>query len=271
MRTETNNGVVVFLDALGVSDYDQDKCRDFIEKKYRIVDRLEEVAKKWDLKFQKDLKKSLLKPNIATFQDSIILWWPEQKENSLHFFCGACNIVKAILHLAFEERIFLRGAISVGDYIYDDSPKNVTIIGQAVTDAYRHHDITDWIGVIQTPKFTGEYRSLLESVAKRKNLQLDQIIKHWEVEFVLCNIPLHNEKNKLETFSRKQFFTVSWPQLTYHAEENEKDNPYLQILIEESNRPENARYKSKYDNSLEFARWYKNSGRYYRDPDKKVA
>jgi hypothetical protein len=266
--TETKNGVVVFLDALGVSDYDQDKCRDFIDKKYKIRNRLEEATTKWKMRIQKDLKKTLLEPNIATFQDSIILWWPKQEENSLHFFCGACDIVKAILHLAFEERIFLRGAISVGEYIYDDSPTNVTIIGQAVTDAYKHHDITDWIGVIQTPTFEREYHSLLESIAKKKGLHPEQVIEHWEMEYVLCNIPLHKEKNKFETLSRKKFFAVSWPQLTYQIEENWNDNPYIQILLDESIRPENAKYKSKYLNSLEFAKWYKKSGKYYPNPDK---
>jgi hypothetical protein len=258
MKTETRNGVIVFLDALGVSGYNQDKCRDFIDKMDKIIERLEFVSKKWGIQFEKDLLKILLKPNIARFQDSVILWWPEQKENSLHFFCGASHIVTAILNLAIEERIFFRGAISVGEYIYDESLGNVTIIGPAVFDAHKYHDITVWIGVIQTPTFQREYLSLLESVAKRDKVQLNAVIEKCQFLFVPCNIPLHKDKKENETLSMEKFFAVSWPQLTYQIE-NKGGNKIIDILKEESRRPANAKYKSYYDNSLTFAEWYRDN------------
>jgi hypothetical protein len=252
MKEETRQGVVVFLDALGVSDYNLKKCRNFIEKRDEIIKELDFVTKKWGIQIEKDLKQILLKPNIVTFQDSIILWWPEQKENSLHFFCGAAHVVTAILNLAIEKRIFLRGAISVGEYVYDESKGNVTIIGPAVSEAYKYHGIADWIGVIQTPTFQEEYRKLLESIAKRKNLQLDLVIEHWSVLFVRQNIPLHNEKNGIKRISMEPFYVVSWPQI----EKNEGDR-ILEILIAESNRPENAKFKAKYENSIRFSKWYR--------------
>jgi len=256
MKKETKNGVVVFLDALGVSSYDQDKCRDFIDKRDKIIERLEFVSKKWRIQFEKDLLKILLKPNIATFQDSVILWWPEQKENSLHFFCGASHIVTAILNLAIEERIFFRGSISVGEYIYDESLGNVTIIGPAVFDAHKYHDITVWIGVIQTPTFQHEYLSLLESVAKRDKKTLKDVIEYYRFLFVPCNIPLHKDKKENETLSMKKFFAVSWPQLTYQIEKKGGEK-IIEILKEESHHHENTKYKSYYDNSLSFAEWYR--------------
>ena len=54
-KTKTKNGVVVFLDALGVSRYDQDKCDEFIEKKYRIQNDLKNISKKWGIKIRKSI------------------------------------------------------------------------------------------------------------------------------------------------------------------------------------------------------------------------
>jgi hypothetical protein len=256
MKKETKNGVVVFLDALGVSGYNLAKCRDFIDKRDKIVERLKFVSEKWSLQFEKDLEQILLKPNIAIFQDSVILWWPEQKENSLHFFFGASHVLWAIINLAIEEGIFLRGAISVGEYIYEESPGDVTIIGPAIADAHKYHDIAVWIGVIQTPRFQSEYLSLLRSAAKQEKRSLEEVIEYYRFLFVPCNIPLHKDKKDNDTLSKAKFFVVSWPQLTYQIEKKGGDR-ILEILKEESRRPENVGYESYYENALRFAEWYR--------------
>lgn len=271
-KTKTKNGVVVFLDALGVSRYDQDKCDEFIEKKYRIQNDLKNISKKWGIKFEKDLGKVLLEPNIASFQDSVILWWPKQEENSIDFLLGAGNVVTAFLHLAIGERIFFRGAMSVGEYIYDESPSNVTIIGKALFEAHDYHGITEWIGVIQTPSFEQEYFEHLKIFAdedsKTLKAKIDayQVMKKFETIFTPYNVPLRKEINEVGPVTKKKFFAVSWPQLTYQIEAHGEGLPFLNILQEESQRPENTKYKSKYDNSLDFAEWYKNSGKFYPPP-----
>lgn len=256
MKMETQNGVVVFLDALGVSHFDLTKCRKFIEDRDKIVERLKYVSKKWGIQFEEELEKILVNPNIAIFQDSVILWWPEQKENSLHFFFGASHIVTAIINLAIEEGIFLRGAISVGEYIYRESPGNVTMIGPAVADAYHYHDIAVWVGVIQTPTFRREYISYLQSEAERVKRTLEEVIEYHRFLYVICNIPLHSDGKGNDTLSKEKFFAVSWPQLTYQIEAKGGDR-IIEILREESRRPENAKYKSYYENALVFADWYK--------------
>jgi hypothetical protein len=256
MKKETKTGVIVFLDALGVSGYSLTKCREFIEKRDKIIERLKFVSENWGIQFEKDLERILLKPNIAIFQDSVILWWPEQKENSLHFFFGASHVLWAIINLAVEERVFLRGAISVGEYIYEESPGNVTIIGPAVADAHKYHDIAVWVGVIQTPTFQTEYLSLLQSLADKEKRTLTEVIEYHRFLFVPCNIPLHKDEKGNETLSKAKFFAVSWPQLTYQIEKK-GGAEIIEILKEESRRPENVRYKSYYENSVLFAEWYR--------------
>jgi len=256
MKMETQNGVVVFLDALGVSRFDLVKCQKFIEDRDKIVERLKYVSEKWGIQFEEDLERILVKPNIVIFQDSVILWWPEQKENSLHFFFGASHIITAIINLAIEEGIFLRGAISFGEYIYQESPGSITMIGPAVADAYRYHDIAVWVGVIQTPTFRRAYLSYLESEAERVKRTLEEVIEYHRFLYVICNIPLHPDEKGNDTLSKEKFFAVSWPQLTYQIEAKGGDR-IIEILHEVSRRPENSKYKSYYKNALVFADWYK--------------
>ena len=256
MKKETKNGVIVFLDALGVSRFDLAKCREFIEKRDRIVESLKFISPRWEKKFIEELDQVLLIPNISMFQDSVILWWPEQKEKSLHFFFGASQLVAAIINLAIEERIFLRGAISVGEYLYDESPGSITIIGPAVTDAFNFHDIAVWIGVIQTPKFREEYRKLLSAESARNGRTFNEVEDFHRFLYVACNIPLHSDEKGNATLSKDHFFAVSWPQLTYQIETKGGDR-IITILHEEATRPENGKYKSYYENTLTFAEWYK--------------
>lgn len=269
MRTKTKNGVVVFLDALGVSQYTQDECDEFIEKKYKIRNGLENKIKKYGTQFEKDLDRTIFEPYIASFQDSIILWWPGKEENSLNYLLDVGNIVTAFLHLAIEERIFFRGSMSVGEYIYDDSPSNVTIVGKALFEAHNYHSIAKWIGVIQTPSFEQEYFRCLKARADEDSKTLKskidsyQVMKLYETIFTSYDVPLGNASNEIGSLTKKKFFALSWPQLTYRTEALGGGLPTLNILQEESQRPKNTNYKLIYDNSLDFAEWFKFSGKFY--------
>jgi hypothetical protein len=101
-------------------------------------------------------------------------------------------------------KLFLRGAISQGEYIFDTSEKNVTVIGPAIDDAHDYYEQADWIGVIQTQDCKEKYLANLKSIAEKEKRPLEVIIEYYQFLFVLCNIPLH-----------LGFFVSSWPQLTY--------------------------------------------------------
>lgn len=254
---EAHYGVIVVLDALGVSEFDLAKCREFIEKRDKIVEGLKKIlSPKWEKQFKENLGQIILRPNISIFQDSIILWWPEQKEKALPFFFGASQYVAAIINVAIDERIFLRGAISVGEFIYDESPGSITIIGPAVSDAFYFHDIAVWIGVIQTPHFRDEYRLLLNAESEKNGKTFDEVDAFHQFLYVPCNIPLHADKKGNATLSKEHFYAVSWPQLTYQIETKGGDR-IINILREEASHPENAKFKSYYENALVFAEWYK--------------
>ena len=70
-------------------------------------------------------------------------------------------------------------------------------------------------------------------------------MKKFETIFTPYDVPLRKKSNEIGSLTKKKFFVVSWPQLTYQNEADGEGLPILNILLEESQRPENAQYKSK--------------------------
>jgi len=182
----------------------------------------------------------------------------EQKQDSLPILFSAGQWLTDAITLAMGKKynLFFRGTISYGEYIFNTSPDNVTVIGPAVTDAYICHDLADWIGVIQTPNCQKEYISLLKSIAKKNNHSLIAEIDYYHFLFVPYHVPLH-EKNEFNT-SSMEFFSVSWPQMSIRIEPEES---IAQILLDLC-LSENPKYKSKYCNTFVFQKWYRDSGKY---------
>ena len=212
--------------------------------------------------FKRELNITLPDPEIAVFQDSIIICWEEQtpvkEQEGYHFsfFHAAGQWLIDAINCAIGMNLFLRGAISQGEYIFDTSEKNVTVIGPAIDDAHDFYEQADWIGVIQTKDCKEKYLLNLKSIAQKESRPLEVMIEYYQFLFVPCNIPLHRRENGIENISKEGFFVSSWPQLTYQIEKKGGDR-ILQILSDESKRPENVKYKSKYENALAFAKWYK--------------
>ena len=254
-------GVVVFLDALGTRNHDIEQTKKFCYLKKKFIDDAKEI---WKLRqgqffYDTDLKLNLPDPEIATFQDSIVICWSEQeqKSDSLPILLSAGQwLIDAIPLAIGEYDLFFRGSISYGKYIFDSSKENVTVIGPAVTDAYNCHNIADWIGVTQTPTCQEEYISLLNSIAAKDKQPLTSVIDKYHFLFVPYNVPLH-EKNDFNT-SKLELFSVAWPQISIKIE---KTKSISQILLLKC-LSEHPLYKPKYCNSYAFQKWYKESGKY---------
>lgn len=254
---DAKKGVVVFLDALGVSNSDPnlEKSKEFISKRDLFIKCAKELWETRNVQFKKDLKMNLPEPEIATFQDSIIICWSEQeqKQDSLPILLAAGQWLTDAINFAIGIKLFFRGSISVGNYIFNTSAKNVTIIGQAVFDAHRYERIADWIGVIQTPDCQKEYLSFLKSVAKKENQTLNDVIEYYHFLFVPYHIPLRKEKNEVDAITKEEFYALSWPLIACKIEQKKSIS---QVLLDNS-RSVNREYKSKYDNANKFFEWYK--------------
>jgi hypothetical protein len=243
---DTNNGVVVFLDALGVSNFTIDESKKFIETRDIILKHVAIFWKMWDKDFKKDLKITLPKPEIATFQDSIVICWSKPKKNSLNILLAAGQWLNGMVNYAIGQRIFFRGAISVGDYIFYHSSSNVTVIGPAVSDAYQFQGIADWIGVIQTDKCQEAYCSFIKADAKERGLKFNP--HFYDYLFVKYPVPTRE--------GRDERYVLSWPQLTCQIEHEYPGKPLISPFLLEQSLSTHPDYKSKYNNSLLFLKWY---------------
>jgi hypothetical protein len=244
---ETINGVVIFLDALGARDFSLEECKNFILDRNEILRRSNFVWDKYTSEFQKELDKNLPEPEIATFQDSIIICFEDQNDKSLPPLLAAGQWLTQMMTQAIHKEIFFRGSISVGSYIFDMSPKNVTVMGPAVTDAYLYHDKAKWIGVIQTPKCQKKYQSVIEFDAKERKEKLNP--KFYDFLFVNYPVPVGNRK-------RKNCKAVSWPQIACRAERRIGSPVISSVLSDRMSGVINPDIKQKYKNSLTFLQWY---------------
>lgn len=244
---EPKNGVVIFLDALGARKFSLEECRKFISDRNEILDRSNFVWDKWTYEFQKEISKKLPEPEIATFQDSIIICLSKQEGNSLPPLLAAGQWLTQMISQAIFKEIFFRGSISVGSYIFSTSPENATVIGPAVTDAYLYHDKAKWIGVIQTPKCQIEYQSVIESDAKERKEKLNP--KFYEFLFTHYPVPIGRG-------NREKFYSVSWPQITCQVERKLGTPAISSILLKRSRDEKDPEIQQKYKNSLTFLRWY---------------
>ena len=259
------NGVIVFLDALGTRNHTIEESKKFCYRKKKFLDEAIQIWNTRDVEFKQKLNMILPEPEIATFQDSIVICWSdnEQKELSLPILFSAGQWLTDAIPLAISKYdLFFRGAISYGKYIFDSSPQNVTILGPAFTDAYNCHDLTDWMGVIQTPNCQKQYISLLKIIAEKDGQPLLSVMDYYHFLFIPYSVPLH-EKNSFSV-SSMDFYSVSWPQMSIRIE---KESSISKILLEKC-FSEDPRYKSKYCNAYAFQKWYKESSKFISPPSK---
>jgi hypothetical protein len=266
-------GIVVFLDALGVKHLGTQKSIDFIEKRKKFLEECIYIQDRRSEQFKRDLNIDLPKPDIALFQDSIIISWeeekpkrePEQEKYYFSFFQAVGQWLIDAITEAIREDLFFRGAISQGEYIVNMSNQNVTIIGPAVDDASDFFEIADWVGVIQTPDCEKKYTSYLTTIAEKESKRtgvaknLEDVIYDYRFLFVRYPVPL-SIKN-LDFFSLKQdslsltkkHFTSAWPVMACKIESKISIlNILLSHLILE--KPE---HQSKYYHSYLFLEWFR--------------
>lgn len=262
-------GVVIFLDALGTKGLDINESCQFIKKRDDFLKEIRNIRKQRAKEFKRELKIDFPEPEIAVFQDSIIISFEEkkykQKTNEYHFsfFFAAGQLLIDAITEAMRRNLFFRGAISQDEYVVSVSKKNITILGPAVDDASNYYEIADWIGVIQTPNCEKKYLAYLNQIAEQDSIRegrpisVNLVLDKYRFLFVKYSVPI--SITKLNLFSKspivlkKDLFVSSWPVM---ACKREPDVSIVEILKQKiiTVLPE---HQLKYQNSLRFLEWYK--------------
>jgi hypothetical protein len=242
-KSPQKSGLVLMLDALGISSYSLDQSRSFIEDFRHLERELKKSKKNLNFyPFYKDFDFSL-------FGDTIILCWPlisdnktKTKMNDLEIFAIVSEHIQIIFNWGLSHKILFRGAISCGDYIVD---KNI-ILGPAIFDANNWCEVTDWFGIICTPKARFWLELKIEELGK-KNADLSNAIADYYISYdVPLSKPLDNEKVK-------NFLTFN-----PYCQDN-SDEPSLQTFLGWINEiPINKENERKITNSVQFFKDVKN-------------
>ncbi len=210
MSIETKTGVIVFLDALGVSNFDTiDQFRHYIEEVETLKTEAEYVWNKWKKSFEDD-GVILPDPELVFFQDSLIICFPEPEKGAnrtLHNFFAAQNWVMQFIVQAIGRHIYFRGAMAHGEFIFSESERSIAVLGKPVIEACKFEKCGNWIGVIQTPDFQKKYLEVLARHAKNLNEPVEQTIRSHNRFFVRYNVPLKNDDGPFNCF------VVNWPTL----------------------------------------------------------
>jgi len=159
----TFKGAVAFIDVLGWKGLWRDD-KNALNKITAIIKNIE-VGKNFLIKAlikkYKVEKPNLFKENEDCFIKAIgvsdtIAIFVEDKCSQGISFCYA--LLSQVVHEAAEEKIFLRGAISYGDFLFLNNTD--FFIGEAVDEVAEWYDSCNWTGIILTPKASNMWNTL---------------------------------------------------------------------------------------------------------------
>lgn len=209
-------GIIVMLDALGARSESIQVAADLIDDLAALIKHakrtLETVTAVHFAPNQRDFSNGKsISPSWSVFGDSLLLVWPvgEGHEDltliqTNLIVCG--QYIASFLAVAFAMGRLLRGAIALGSYLNGEGEGlNGVTLGPAVIDAVKWHELSDWAGVIVTPK-TARHLEILELEIKSTlapGLPTQQECLWWP--YIKYPVPMKGFENTTN------FWTVTWP------------------------------------------------------------
>jgi hypothetical protein len=234
-------GVVVFLDAVGTKTvWSRNDPSDYMkswENVLKAFRKEEKIYRETSDEFRGDDDYDFPALSVRAFSDTIILSFShpidKSEKNTFWQDCLKIETIGIILALPLykaiiEEGIYLRGAISFGEFYITDS----MIIGPAVEEAAEWYEKPEWFGISTTPSATYGLELLKEhghlsneffinyDVPMKNNQQLNSYALLWPEKYPPLNKDKeHVNKNKkmfqksrkklLESFSSRGLIGAS--------------------------------------------------------------
>ena len=264
-------GIVVIVDALGVSDYTIEECKRLVYNFEEINSQKEEFLEifskessqpEWD--GAQTISNVMNNVKTSQFGDTIILAFPiEDKynlENFVAIYFVAAHLCSVIVQ-GLTLKVPFRGAISIGKFLWEDSNKR--ILGPAIADANDWCNTTEWFGIIFSPKAQLWLSTLLET--NKSNTDVALLMPSFGNFICKYNIPLKSSlKEPLNSqINSEYFFVVAWPSFFHYLRVLDKQNKVVEELngkwlfkqvLSDLSQPKGT--ELKYKNSVDFFNWY---------------
>jgi hypothetical protein len=225
------DGVVVFLDALGVKGiWARAEPEGVISSWEEVLKRLYDSIKKLPRTGSVGDKKESLDYNIAAFSDTVIITLKCTEDPAAHVPLVA-KIVSDAFFFALVKGIYFRGVIAIGKFYQS----NTLVIGPAIDEAAEWYTQPEWMGVSTAPSASFGLLRLEDQKAD---------ISKW---FVKYDIPSKVGPQKGE-------WALAWPReaLKNHESTQGKLTTRGLILDTFANRPISVAAAQKYKNTLAF-------------------
>jgi hypothetical protein len=251
------NGLVVLLDALGVSRFSIDECADFVRKRNEIVAA---ASQSYLLDENRELLKDNLKATTsAQFGDTLLYAWTFDEKSDVAksvLFDFLMMWLANLLWNGIEQQVFYRGAISFGPILIADTH---TVIGPAVADAAAWYEQADWFGVFATPScgIAIDYLKLIRKEINPDNygkelsdISIDTcgisaVAETYSPALMRYEVPLHG--------GDKEMLAVSWPYAGVRKEKNKANaKKALFAALSSLPKPLAKGVEGKYEKSIKF-------------------
>ena len=241
-QLEEQFGIIVMLDALGISSYSLDQCRAYIDKQNKIRKDLE--RKQQSLEEYNFFKNA----STAIFGDTIVICFPiTESDNTpkISILAWISWYLGSLIHLGIHNQILLRGCISIGKYIKNEN----IVLGPAIFDAHDWYESADWFGIIYSPKS----RLWIDSEIEKEKLEKkdDSLLGLFELSTVKYKVPLVRNRNEIPT---KEFWAIAWP--SFYSSQKPHLGKFGFLTEELFEMPMSKEGESKFQNSIDFFKWY---------------
>jgi hypothetical protein len=230
-KTRMQEGVVVFLDALGVKGiWARAEPESVISSWEGVLKRLYESMNKSPKTGSVGDKPESLDYNIAAFSDTVIITLKCTDDPAAHIPLVA-KIVSDIFFFALVKGIYFRGVIAIGKFYQSKT----LVIGPAIDEAAEWYTQTEWMGVSTAP-------SASFGLSRLEDQKAD--ISQW---FVKYDIPAKGGLQKNE-------WALAWPrEALKEVSISEKHLTTRGLILDAfANRPISVAAASKYKNTLTF-------------------
>lgn len=252
VKSESKFGIVAVVDALGISNLRIDEALDFIQRRDLILkDQVLEDLVKHNAK---DIDKYLSKPELFTFGDTIVFAWEilDTAAPGRHFgVLYASDWLRAVMFKSLQytsQRLFFRGAISIGRYVVDGNG----ILGPAIADAAAWYSAANWIGIIATPTLAHTINTLYAfKGAKGFNTRVAP-------RYMKYDVPLNRSYSEKHGSSTLDTWAIAWPYEFYEdiKKLDDAEAAFSMVLEVQANNSDNVKIplgtEAKYANTIKF-------------------
>ncbi len=233
-------GFIIMMDILGY--------KDFVTKKFDYNDFFDVWR---DLKYTIESSQETIKKRIPSFdiyitgfsdtyficisfQDRFV---KENTDDIEYCFLFINHFLPELLHKSLLSKIYLRGAISFGEYAIDT--ENNIIIGEALNDAAEWCESTNWMGIILSPSAAIQ----LEKVMKRPDGDGESLHRKALILSMYATYPIPYKNNN---YGSKYAFNLLAPFPFTSA------SFFLKELRKKFSETVNSHSEDKYKNTMKF-------------------